>query len=270
MDDIEKAAKTKDPTTGALRLRCQGLLPKLTDFVQFTAFIDNDREFSVCWDSWIGRMNGDWNEQAMATYLTTYILERDGDVWRAAWASGLGSVPPGFTTYAPNAAEVNNRILKGLLGRKARWLDVVDLVRHVCEALGSRLDKGCYDHLFEVQEKPWKCLLDWPQPKSSSRKEVKKDKNGNPERSQLKRLDVNRLRAVLSALVSIVQYFSVPMPMLTLVLPILAPIPEYRYQNRCQHQSHQKPFWKRFLMTPPTKNPFGNGPPTKNPFGNGF
>ena len=116
-------------------------------------------------------------------------------MWRASWASGLGAVPPGFTTYAPNTAEVNNRILKRLLGRKARWLDVVDLMRHVVEAVGSRLDRGCYDNMFEKQDTAWACLLDWPQPKSSSRKEVEKDEGGNPLRSQLKRLDVTRLRA---------------------------------------------------------------------------
>ena len=190
--DLKKAAHTYVPG-GFTRLRRLELLPVLVDRVDFSAWLDNDDEFHVLWVSTLERMRGDWKETEMAEYLETHLLTQVDGQWRAKWSSGLGSVPLGFTTYADNTIEVSHRVLKGILGSKCRWLDVVDLMTRACNAVQSRISKGVYENLFESHEKPWPCLLEWRNPKWQSRKAIEKGPDGNALHSQVKRLDVKTM-----------------------------------------------------------------------------
>ena len=66
-----------------------------------------------CWHSHCKKSNGgDLDESEYADYLEAEILNMSGDLIRASWQSGVGAVPLGFTTYAPNAIETTWRILK--------------------------------------------------------------------------------------------------------------------------------------------------------------
>ena len=95
------------------------LLPVLTDFLQCSAFLPSTLEFSCFWTTVLERLQAPapdgWGEPAMHDYLLKYLLSKNGDVLTATWRSGFGTVPLGFSTYAPNAVERTWRLLKGLL-----------------------------------------------------------------------------------------------------------------------------------------------------------
>ena len=54
------------------------------------------------------------DEPEYAEYLEAELLEMSGEFIRASWQTGIGAVPMGFTTYAPNAIESTWRLLKQL------------------------------------------------------------------------------------------------------------------------------------------------------------
>ena len=83
----------------------------------------------------------------MAEYLATEILDCTGPLIRASWASGLGCVPLGFTTYAPNSIEVTWRIIKGLLDKSYCFRGCGALMVDVAAAVDSRFHQGAYRDL---------------------------------------------------------------------------------------------------------------------------
>ena len=83
----------------------------------FSSTLPSDEEFHAFWQNALTRLRGqkaptDLREKRMAEYLEKNVLDVSGNLIRASWTFGLGIVPLGFTTYAPNAIEVQHRILK--------------------------------------------------------------------------------------------------------------------------------------------------------------
>ena len=104
-----------------LASRTKELLPVMVDILHWSAWLPSDLEFSTLWTSALTRLRGheastDWGEPLLASYLEANLLEvsPDGSI-AAAWQSGFGKVPVGFTTYAPNCIERSWRLLKSLL-----------------------------------------------------------------------------------------------------------------------------------------------------------
>ena len=93
---------------------------------------------------------GDLNQPAFAEYLKKNIFYVKDGILRAAWCSGVGAVPLGFTNYAPNAIEVSHRVLKHLLDHFWVNRDVAILIADVCDAVESRISAGTYDNLHQV------------------------------------------------------------------------------------------------------------------------
>ena len=112
---------------------------------------------------------GDLNEPAFAEYLKRNMFDVKGGILRAAWCSGVGAVPLGFTTYAPNAIEVSHRALKHLLDHFWVHRDVATLMADVCDAVESRMFAGSYDKLHRVLQKAQRVLLSTRLSRSSSR-----------------------------------------------------------------------------------------------------
>ena len=83
----------------------------------------------------------------MAKYLVEHILVTTGAVWTAEWWSGLGAVPLGITTYAPDCVERTHRTVKGLLGKINRRRDVSTTMVKVVAAVQVKLDQHAYDDL---------------------------------------------------------------------------------------------------------------------------
>ncbi|CAE7269031.1 unnamed protein product [Symbiodinium sp. CCMP2456] len=117
-------AKKRDPATGETRLKNQELLPILTDLLQHSSWLPSGIEFTALWKSALLRLREDeaptdWGEPLLAAYLEANLLQvsPDGSI-SATWRSGLGCVPPGFTTFAPNSIERSWRLLKSLLKSK--------------------------------------------------------------------------------------------------------------------------------------------------------
>ena len=112
--DIEKAARRKIKKGGQPILRRPGFLKDLIEWVLFSAWLPDDNEFHYFWTHILERMEGalagDFNEPLFAMYLRKNIFIIKNGLITAQWRSGLGSVPLGFTTYAPNAAEVSIHI----------------------------------------------------------------------------------------------------------------------------------------------------------------
>ena len=115
------------------------------------------------------KARGDYNEPDFAAYLKKNIFEINDGVILAAWCSGIGAVPLGFTTYAPNAIEVSHRVLKHLLD--SCWLhrDVPTLMADVCDSVTSRLAGGKYEMLTQTLKTAPKAFLSKGLPGRSSR-----------------------------------------------------------------------------------------------------
>ena len=77
----------------------------------------------------------------------------------APWLSGLGHVPLGFSTYAPNAMEVARRVLKGMLNVGYQRRDVGSLLREVCSSVATKVEKGDDKDLQSSVPEPWSDLL---------------------------------------------------------------------------------------------------------------
>ena len=112
---------------------------------------------------------GDWDEPIFAAYLKKHIFDIEDGVIRAAWCCGIGAVPLGFTTYAPNAIESSHRVLKGLLD--SAWLhrDIATLMVDVCESVSSRMVAGKFDDMRQVLPKAPAGLTSKGMSRSSSR-----------------------------------------------------------------------------------------------------
>ena len=114
------AACTRKCEEDTARLRKPKMLDYFDKFLITSNWFPNDLEFDVFWRSVLGRCKAnrkktDFNEPEMAEYLEKNILDCSGPYIRAPWICGLGAVPFGFTTWAPNCIERNNRLMKDLL-----------------------------------------------------------------------------------------------------------------------------------------------------------
>ena len=118
--NVQKAARSKHLISGAQLLARQELLPEIIRWIDFSAWLPSDLEFSVFWADVVSRLQSselptDFGEAGFAEYLGKNILVLDTEGIRAHWASGLGAVPLGYTTYAPNAIERHHRTLNGVI-----------------------------------------------------------------------------------------------------------------------------------------------------------
>ena len=118
--NIRQAASSRDKASGKTLLKNGELLDVIIDWVQFTATLPSHEEFTAFWTSCFARMESktrptDFGEKKMAKYMKKNLFNEDGHLWTAPWCCGLGLLPPGITSFAPNAIEVQHRVLKGLL-----------------------------------------------------------------------------------------------------------------------------------------------------------
>lgn len=147
----------------------------------FSAFLPSDLEFDVFWCSVLKRMLAkavptDWNEPEMAAYIRDYILDCSSEMITAAWASGLGSVPLGLTTYAPNCVERFHLGVKYLLPHGIAEKDLASTMVDVCQAVQTQLEEGDFDNIRAKLEKPPHNL--WKFPKKSKAKNDEWDAEG--------------------------------------------------------------------------------------------
>jgi hypothetical protein len=208
--NVKAAARAKDKK-GVTRLRRHELCDTIVGWIQCSAPFPRDDEFQAYWESILERMYAnkektDFDEAKMADYLANHILDIDGDRIRAAWQTGYGAVPLGFTTYAPNTIEVTHRVVKqklkkglhGLLGKGFRFKSVTDLIEKVAQIITVQVRQGHYDKLVPSREDPWPCLFEWPKKVQGGRSEVENPADAyQPEGRQPQRLDVARLRKFL-------------------------------------------------------------------------
>ena len=147
-ENVKDEAKTRDKTTGQPRLRNGELLPVILSFIMFSAFLPSDIEFTALWHHVFTRMAAkdsetDWNEPEMLSYLKSHIFHIADDGYiRAFWQSGLGCVPLGMTTYAPNAVERFHRSTKHLLPPGYEHGSVNDLMEQICTMISTKADRG--------------------------------------------------------------------------------------------------------------------------------
>jgi hypothetical protein len=118
--NLRQAARKRCPSCGERRLRNDEFLNVLVTFLLQSAFLPSSLEFNVFSSSVISRLRGtekesDWHEPDMALYIQENLLQEGPDGFTAAWRTGLGIVPVGFTTYSSNAQERAWRTIKGLL-----------------------------------------------------------------------------------------------------------------------------------------------------------
>lgn len=154
------AAAGRDKASGKTLLGNGELLDVILEWLQFTATLPSDEEFHAFWSSCFARMEGksaptDFGEKKFAKYLKKNLFNDSGPLWTAPWCCGLGLLPPGITTFAPNSIEVQHRVLKGLLAPGYERRDVGSLMVEVCESLASRLESGTYDKLVTTLAEPW-------------------------------------------------------------------------------------------------------------------
>lgn len=81
--NVRDEAGRRDAATGRARLKNRELLSVLTQWIEFSAFLPSDMEFSTFWSSVLGRMlanveETDLNEPQMAQYLKKNILDSNG------------------------------------------------------------------------------------------------------------------------------------------------------------------------------------------------
>ena len=80
-------------------------------------------EFLTFWENVLRKLcaceaSMDWHEPAFADYVEKHLLKPGPGGLTAAWRSGHGVVPNGFSTYGSNTLERAWRTLKGLLGNR--------------------------------------------------------------------------------------------------------------------------------------------------------
>eukprot|EP00959_Pyramimonas_sp_CCMP1952_P277277 5796906-Pyramimonas_sp.AAC.1 len=97
----------------------------------------NDLEFETFWDEVLTRSMGsrtvkksNWEQPEFAKYLRNYILICKEGIIRATWASGLGALPHGFTTFAANTIERQHRLFKSLFDVGCEKFNAAELMAH--------------------------------------------------------------------------------------------------------------------------------------------
>ena len=198
---MRQEAKARDPATGQQRLRNQELLPAIIDIIMASAVFPSDEEFTACWSSALRRMENsasptDWNEPLLAAYLRDHIIDTTGPLHRALWSTGLGAVPLGFTAYAPNAIERTWRLLKGLFAAGWKSRSPAEVIVETCQALRSRVDKGCYATLSQRVANAWPALHAASKSTQGPREPVyadSEDEEGGETKVRHARLDLEKM-----------------------------------------------------------------------------
>ena len=134
-------------------------------------------------------------EPQMAKFLRKHILDTSGELIRAAWSMGLGAVPPGLTTYAPNTIERDHRTTKGLFDPGFPHQDAATLMIDACASVSGRINTGRYNGLVSNLGMPPPCLYDWRNVRKASGRGGANLDPAEWDDTQTKRLDVKRLLA---------------------------------------------------------------------------
>ena len=184
--NVKTESSRRCKASGSPRLGNSEFLPILLDFVEFSATLPNDNEFAVFWDSVLARMKADqvttdFNEPRMATYLEENIFTINETGISSPWRSGLGTVPLGYSSYAPNAIESSHRVVKSLLDPGYAVRGIGTLMKDVCEGLATRLEKGDYSSLSSSIKEPWSELTFCRRKRLASAA----DQLGEPQKAQL-------------------------------------------------------------------------------------
>ena len=150
--NVKAEAKKRDDVTGLRRLKDPELISPIIDWIETSAWFPSDLEFDTFWRSVFGRMESaesptDFAEPAMAAYLKDHIFDCTGTFIRATWAYGLGAVPLGLTTYAPNAIERTWRLVKGLILNGRVHKNIAEVTAAFAKAVAGRIDQGAYANL---------------------------------------------------------------------------------------------------------------------------
>lgn len=163
--NVRAEAARRDKETGQARLKNMEFLGVLTQWIEFSASLPADFEFSTFCRSALQRMKGStartvFDEGGMACYLEENILQTEGSLITSSRRYGLSCGPLGLSGYAPNSIEVSHRVLKGLLdsGYQKRGVGSL-IIKEVCEAMVTRLGKGDYANLLSTVSEPWPDLL---------------------------------------------------------------------------------------------------------------
>ena len=99
--NVKAEARQRCKATGASRLKKQELLALIISWIEATASFPSDAEYNAFWSHILSRMDAsekhaDFSEPEMGKYVRKEIIN-------SPWRCGLGCVPLGFTTFAPNA-----------------------------------------------------------------------------------------------------------------------------------------------------------------------
>lgn len=107
-----------------------------------------------------------------AADLKKHIFVMLGGRVRAFWQYGLGCVPLGYTTYAPNTAERTHRTIKDLLPSSFHHESITNLMVNVCNIVESRCEAHAFDQIQQSFAAPLPCLDQWPKARWASRGEI--------------------------------------------------------------------------------------------------
>ena len=169
-NDVKAESRKRDEVTGKPRLNNTELLEPTIEYMDFTAWLPSDLEFHTFWWNYLKRAEAssaptDFNEPRFANYLKTHIFDVSGPLIKALWSTGLGAVPLGMTTFAPNSIEVTHRVIKGLLPKGYKHSTVKGLVSEVTKIVTNRVRQGKYDKLVSKLSNPPAVLFNWPRAK---------------------------------------------------------------------------------------------------------
>ena len=199
--NIDTESKKKDDITGLPRLKRGELLPVIKDWVEFSGkYLPSDLEFTTFWSSILDRMESsgsstDFNEPAMAAYIKKHILVNSGNSIYALWQGGLGAVPLGMTTYAPNCIERTHRTIKELVPGNWRKRNIAELMTGICDVVANRIKVGKYNDMVRSLDAPAVALKEWP---SGARMQEAKETQGQDDGKDVKAPALSRASGVLT------------------------------------------------------------------------
>ena len=109
---------------------------------------------------------------------------------RASWASGLGAVPLGYSSYCPNSIESAHKALKRSLGGKPAHRNVGQLLKQVPDAVKSKADMDFYRNLVSsVDSVPEHLIMiRWPRKKNQRLLPESVEEAAQTERTQARRV----------------------------------------------------------------------------------
>lgn len=107
---MRTAAAGRDKASGKTLLGNRELLDVILEWMK------NFMRFGqVALPGWRAKAPRPISERRSLLSIWKNLFNDSGPLWTARWCCGLGLLPPGITTFAPNSIEVQHRVLKGLL-----------------------------------------------------------------------------------------------------------------------------------------------------------